>query len=337
MTTTIYVITSIMPSGGSGNFDYTLETATPYTGTFTDNTGGISDKDDIFETGEVYYYTVNGTVYEATYDGFADINAVSDSDFGVFTITGIVSGPDTDGLLGLQFGFTTDGSVPSATARGKALDPAIGTEIPGLVCFSAGTMIDTAFGPVAVERLKIGDLVMTRDDGYQQIRWTNARAARLRVGTVQPNTPVRIRANAFGRGTPNCDLIVSQQHRIMVDGPVAQLLFGEPEVLAAAKHLVNGANVDFATDLAVVNYVHFMFDRHQIVLANSLTSESFYPDREALRATGQAARQKLLKVFPEVRANARAYGPTARLTIKAHQASVFMDLYASGHKVPAIA
>ena len=49
--------------------------------------------------------------------------------------------------------------------------------------------------------------------------------------------PVHVRANTFGE---HADLIVSPEHRILVRDPVAELLFGDTEVLVAAKYLVNG-------------------------------------------------------------------------------------------------
>lgn len=40
-----------------------------------------------------------------------------------------------------------------------------------VICFAEGTEIITAEGPVTVENLQVGDLVMTMDDGMQPLRW----------------------------------------------------------------------------------------------------------------------------------------------------------------------
>ena len=47
--------------------------------------------------------------------------------------------------------------------------------IEKIICFTPGTMIDTPFGPRAVEMLKAGYLVTTRDTGPQPIAWTGSR------------------------------------------------------------------------------------------------------------------------------------------------------------------
>jgi len=331
MTTSIYLITSIAQSGGSSNYDYIIDAATFFDGTFTIGTGSTTDGDATFEDGEVFNYTVNGTTYLVQYDGFVDTNAASAPDFSVVTIVSVLSGPDTDGLLGSQFAFTTDTSVPAESNRAKIYDPSVGTPITEWVCFAAGTLISTPFGEIPVESLKVGDLVQTKDDGLQKIRWTGSQRLPLTRGKVNCSTPVRFAANSFGDAVPNNNLVVSPQHRILVDGGMAELLFGEAEVLVPAKHLVNEKNITYACDLDSVLYVHIMFDKHQIITSNGLKSESFYPDTVGLGNINRAAKREMLRIFPELSKGASAYGPTARLTIKAHQATVLMELNAPCH------
>lgn len=43
------------------------------------------------------------------------------------------------------------------------------------------------------------------------------------------------------------------------------------------------------------------FDTHQIVMAEGIPSESFFPDAEALNALDQATRDEILTLFPEWR------------------------------------
>ena len=44
----------------------------------------------------------------------------------------------------------------------------------GIPCFTAGTLIDTPSGPRAVEELRPGDLVTTRDHGPAPLLWAGA-------------------------------------------------------------------------------------------------------------------------------------------------------------------
>ena len=86
-----------------------------------------------------------------------------------------------------------------------------------VTCFARGTRIETPRGAVAVEDLRPGDLVLTRDRGAQPLRWVGS--SRVDGGTLASTPrlrPIRIRAGALGRHAPAQDLLVSPQHRILV-------------------------------------------------------------------------------------------------------------------------
>ena len=64
-----------------------------------------------------------------------------------------------------------------------------------LVCFAAGTLIETNKGQIAVEHLKAGDLVTTRDAGMQPIRWIGSRKVSAAALAANANLyPIRIKA-----------------------------------------------------------------------------------------------------------------------------------------------
>ncbi|MDB6179704.1 Hint domain-containing protein [Paracoccus sp. Z330] len=192
-------------------------------------------------------------------------------------------------------------------------------------CFAAGTMIATKGGAVAVETLQAGDLVQTVDDGLQPLRWVGR--AEIDLDGAPQMRPVRIRANALGAGIPSCDLLVSPQHRILVKSRIAQRMFGSDEVLVAAKQLLALEGVEQASDLRRVTYVHFLFDRHQLVWSNGAQTESLFTGPEALRSVGVAARDEIFALFPELDQDARepvralAPGRRARRLAQRHGAN----------------
>lgn len=188
------------------------------------------------------------------------------------------------------------------------------TTIP---CFVAGTMIATPEGERAVESLRPGDLVLTHDDGPQPVRWIGRR----RVAARGDFAPIRIRAGTFGRhGT----LLVSPQHRVMLRNSHAELLFGEAEVLIAAKDLVDGANVTVAEG-GTVDYVHLLFDRHQVIYSEGLTTESFLPGPQTLPGFTAELLAELRALFPELDpATGRGYGAAARPALKSYEARLFI-------------
>jgi hypothetical protein len=188
-------------------------------------------------------------------------------------------------------------------------------------CFTPGALIETVRGPVPVETLRPGDLVLTEDHGPQPLRWL----CRTRLGSErlarQPHlAPILIRAGALGPDLPARDLTVSPQHRMLITGWRAELLFGAAEVLVPALSLVNDRTILREQTAGEVSYLHLLFDRHELVTANGALSESMHAgqlDKSALRP---CARAELLQLFPDLAALPGSFGPTARMSLRAREA-----------------
>ncbi len=172
---------------------------------------------------------------------------------------------------------------------------------PIVVCFAEGTVIDTELGPTPVECLAIGNTVRTRDSGDQPIRWIGRRHLDSLDLARDPNlAPVVIRAGALGQGLPFIDLTLSPQHRILVTGWRAELHFGEAEVLAPAVSFVNGTTVAVVSDAPTVTYFHLLFERHEIVNANGVASESLHTGEMAAAGLAGPAAEELRQIFPDI-------------------------------------
>ncbi len=193
----------------------------------------------------------------------------------------------------------------------------------GPICFTPGTLIATPKGEVPVESLKPGDKIITRDNGIQEIRWFGTKHLDWATLCANPHMkPVLIRKGSLGNGLPEEDMLVSPNHRMLVANDRTALYFEEHEVLVAAKHLV-GARGIHAVDSAGTTYIHFMFDSHEVVLANGAWTESFQPGDFSLKGLGNAQRNEIFELFPDLRTEAGvgAYG-AARKTLKKHEANL---------------
>ncbi|WP_225028197.1 Hint domain-containing protein [Xinfangfangia pollutisoli] len=217
-----------------------------------------------------------------------------------------------------------NGTVEFLDQYGNVIGTLNFTDIESIIpCFTPGTLIQTARGEVAVETLRAGDLVVTRDGGLRPLSWVGRRDLSVVDLLVNPALrPVRIAAGALGAGLPVRDMLVSPQHRMLIEGPRAELLFGEAEVLVAALHLIGQPGITQDGPCAV-SYVHVMFDRHEIVCSDGTWSESFQPAQRMLGAMDQGPRDEILTLFPDLAARDMAF-PAARLTLKAHEARVLL-------------
>ncbi|HMO06613.1 MAG TPA: Hint domain-containing protein [Paracoccaceae bacterium] len=234
------------------------------------------------------------------------------------TVT-ILAGPDTG---------TTTFTYRIAAGQGNGAS-SVGTVTLNVIpCFVAGTRIAVPGGERPVEALRPDDLVLTRDHGPQPLRWAGAR----RVAALGLLAPVRIAAGTFGA---HRTLLVSPQHRILLRGPQVDLLFGVPEVLAAAKDLVDGVAVTQRPGSEVA-YHHLLFDRHAVLWSEGLESESLLPGPQTAQIFAPAQLAEIAALFPAFDpATGQGYGPAARPLLRRFETLALRAPCGSASSVPA--
>lgn len=234
------------------------------------------------------------------------------------------TGGDTLDLNGSRSNITFTNTDDAAGGLSGSFTRADGTfvtfsEIENIICFTPGARILTPQGERAVETLRIGDTVITRDHGPQLIRWLGSRT----VAGEGSFAPISIAAHVLdGASRP---LLVSPQHRLLFTGYKAELLFGSDEVLIAAKHLLDGHDV-VARAQPTVTYIHIMLDQHEVIYADGAATESFHAGGVGISAISDQSREDMFSIFPELRANPGAYGRTARPCLRSHEARLLLPV-----------
>lgn len=170
-------------------------------------------------------------------------------------------------------------------------------------CFVAGTLITTPLGLRMVQTIAAGDLVETLDSGDRPVRWVGIRRLCSSDLVAAPSLrPIRIAQGALGSGLPTADLLVSPQHRVLIRSRIARRMFDAEEVLVAARQLLSLPGITQDTTAQSVIYVHLLFDRHELILANGAAAESLFTGPEALKSIGPAAQDEIFALFPSLRA-----------------------------------
>lgn len=219
---------------------------------------------------------------------------------GTFSVVGDGDEEDFNFTYTIDNGTNTDVGFVNATS------------VP---CFVAGTLIATPDGDRRAEQLQPGDLIMTKDEGAQPLRWIGSR----RVAATGEFAPIYIRANTLGQ---HRDLLVSPLHRVLIKDNLAELLFGEAEVLVAARDLVNDHSIT-RREGGEVTYVHLLFDRHQVVFSEGLETESFLPGPQTSSSFESEVVEEIYSIFPELNPETGAGFPTAaRRTLKRYEAEL---------------
>jgi hypothetical protein len=196
-----------------------------------------------------------------------------------FNEPGVTSYSTVEGLAFVDTGL---GFPPIGTPL-KVKDTFEGPSFPHVdlavpACFTSGTRICTPNGLLDVADLQCGDRVLTMDHGLQTIRWVGHTRLPAAVLDKTPNfRPVVITKDALAPGLPFQDMRVSPQHRILITGWEAELLFGEVEVLVPAIKLCNGKAIYQDNGAQDVTYIHVLFDQHEVIWADGIPTESYLP------------------------------------------------------------
>ncbi|WP_170761850.1 Hint domain-containing protein [Ruegeria lacuscaerulensis] len=212
---------------------------------------------------------------------------INDSSFGTITVQDGVSYTLSNGTFTLPSGTTV-------TYRGFEN----GSGVP---CFTRDTRIRAENGLVPIQNLRTGDLIHTLGHGLQPIRWIGRRL--FEVAALRANHrlwPVRILSGALGEGLPRRDLLVSRQHRMLVQSRIAERMFGASEVLIPAIKLTALPGIFVDETVPEIEYFHLLFDRHQVIFAEHAPTESLFTGPEALKTLGAAARREIFEIFPEM-------------------------------------
>ncbi|MFT5272868.1 MAG: Ca2+-binding RTX toxin-like protein [bacterium] len=231
--------------------------------------------------------------------------------------------------LGTRVGAASGGSV-------QVFDTTI-SELSDLnvnvLCFVSGTLIKTQRGDVTVEDLTVGDMVYTMDNGYRPIRWIGNRILDETELTLRPKLkPVCIMAGALGNNTPEIDLEVSPQHRVLVRSEIAMRMFGTCEVLIPAIKLVELDSIDQLMECTDVTYWHMMFDAHEIVLSNGALTESLFTGPEALLGVSLDAREEIAALFPKVFTSSNIPTPARHIPAKGKLVKQLIARHAKNRK-----
>ena len=238
-------------------------------------------------------------------DTFINVNAgdvvdggEAGDDFDTLDLTGSAD-PDQEINIVYDPVNGENGTVEYKDLAGNVVDTLTFTNIENVIpCFTPGTSIATAKGLCLVENLKAGDRVITRDNGLQEIAWVgHKKMSGMELIQRPSHKPVFVKAGSLGEGLPDRDMMLSPNHKVLVASNQAKLYFQESEVLVAAKHFIGKPGIH-QVDVSRTTYIHFMFERHEVVLSDGAWTESFHPGDYSIDGIDEDARAEILSLFP---------------------------------------
>ncbi len=171
---------------------------------------------------------------------------------------GFTSGTFSGEITGIRFSVT----------GGQVITSIGGTP----TCFAKGTRIAVPVGDIEVEKLSIGDTVLTHDGATREVLWVGRQRFDLISGVPERLQLVRVKAGALGWDLPKRDLVVTADHALLTDG-----------VLVDAGTLVDGDRIDYEPVEALpksVTVYHVETEDHAVILAEGAPAETFVDARQ---------------------------------------------------------
>ena len=270
--------------------------------------------------------SLDDTIAGGDGDDYIQLEDLGEGGSGTITIdggTGDQAAGDTLDLNGLADRATLIRNVDPLTGETSGsvtlLDGTVVTfsNIDQVICFTPGTNILTEDGFRPIEDLKIGDGIVTMDNGIQPLAWKGSRT----VPAFGSFAPIRLQKGSLP-GLEN-DILVSPQHKMLLKGQDIDLHFGTDEVFAAAQLLENGDTITRETG-GEVTYIHLMLPQHEVIYAEGAPTESFHVGKVGLNSLSSDEKEDLFDAFPHLRFNPDAYGPSARRCLRSFETAILM-------------
>jgi autotransporter passenger strand-loop-strand repeat protein/uncharacterized repeat protein (TIGR03803 family) len=227
----------------------------------TTQSGGAHGDGTVFEiakTGSTYGPLT--TLYSFDYtDGESPVGTLT------FDAAGDLYGTTT---YGGADGYGTVFEIATASSLTPTVDTTTSVVDSDTACYCLGTLILTNKGEVEVERLAIGDHVVTASGQIRPIKWIGRRSYSGRFVLGRKDIlPVCLKAGSIADNVPKRDLWISPHHAMFIDG-----------MLIEAKDLVNGISIVQAQHADQVDYFHVELESHDVIIAEGAASESYIDD-----------------------------------------------------------
>ncbi|MEX0304925.1 MAG: Hint domain-containing protein, partial [Leisingera sp.] len=187
----------------------------------------------------------------------------------------------------------------------------------GIPCFTPEVMLATRRGAVPAGQIQLGDLLQTADNGFQPVIWVGKRTLSPAELAQSPHLlPYCLRPG--GLLSPERPMLISPQHRLLVGRKAfgREARFGESFLPARLLAEADQACRQQVAADGPVTYVHLMTERHEVIFAEGIATETFWPGPEAIRGLTIEDTRELFGLFPELAAVHGLAGENGRVHVR---------------------
>ncbi|WP_282169096.1 Hint domain-containing protein [Ruegeria atlantica] len=184
----------------------------------------------------------------------------------------------------------------------RHIAPALPMFEDAFCAFTRGSLVETENGPLAIEDLLPGDLVLTQDGALQTVLWkgsvTLIPGREDSRGRTRPLT--RIMADTFGMQKPLSGVIAGPAARLLGTPAHLRHLHDGAEILTPVHEFQDGMSVIETLPPTPIELFHICLKRHSVIKVDGLQFESYHPGVNAARQVSQSLRSIYLNLFAHI-------------------------------------
>ncbi|TMV09863.1 hypothetical protein FGK63_01980 [Ruegeria sediminis] len=186
--------------------------------------------------------------------------------------------------------------------QARHIAPALPIFEDAFCAFTRGSLVETDQGPMAIEDLLPGDMVVTQDGSAQKVLWKGS----LTLVPGQPDSRgrthplTRIMADTFGMQKPLSGVIAGPSARLLATPGHLRHLADGGQLLAPVQEFLDGLSVIETMPPTPVELFHICLRRHSVIRVDGLQFETYHPGINAIRMLGQSLRSLYLGLFAHV-------------------------------------
>jgi hypothetical protein len=194
----------------------------------------------------------------------------------------------------------------------RHLAPALPVFEDAFCAFSRGALVETEEGPVAVEDLIPGDMIVTISGEAQKLLWKGST-------TIVPGRPsaqgrdmrlTRIMADALGLQRPLACVIAGPSARLLHTPDHLRGISDGLQTLTSVKEFIDGESIIDTAPPTPVEVFHICLAKHSVIRIGGLEFETYHPGEATGRVMNHALRTVFLNLFAHVE-TFREFGPVA--------------------------
>ncbi|MEI4486028.1 Hint domain-containing protein [Frigidibacter sp. MR17.14] len=189
------------------------------------------------------------------------------------------------------------------------LAPAMPMFEQAFAAIARGTLVATTQGPVAVQDLLPGDILVTAEGDSSALLWTgqitlypagSAETERTASQGSEAARLTRIMAESFGMGRPLADVVLGPHARLLRRDPKLVPIVGRDSAYLPVRALQDGERIFEVAPATPVSVHHLVLANQATLSAGGIGIESFHPGENLATMMDPQLLHLFLSLFPHL-------------------------------------